>query len=396
MRVLSIGNLYPPASVGGYELVWQSWVAHMRERGHEVSVLTSDHRAADTEPAADVHRDLRLYWSDHEFPELSRREQRELERHNAEVLARRLDEDRPDAVAWWAMGGMSLSLLERVRRRGLPAIGVVCDDWMLYGPKVDAWARRYAGHPRAAAFAERRTGLVARIELGTAAHWLFLSETVRRRAREGGVGLGDSEICNRGADDKLFAPAPAREWSGRLAYVGRIDERKGIATAIEALAELPGAELVVDGAGDERHATELRELAERLGVAERVRFQNSAREDVPGVYADADAVVFPVTWDEPWGLVPLEAMSVGRPVVATGRGGSGEYLNDRRNCLLFAPGDAGALAAAVRELAGDAELRGRLVQAGYETAARFSERAFNEQIERAVVRVVAAGRGGVA
>jgi glycosyltransferase involved in cell wall biosynthesis len=387
VRVLSVGNLYPPASLGGYELVWRSWVEHMRGRGHQVHVLTSDHRADETEPAAEVERELHLYWADHEFPRMSRRERVELERHNAAVLDARLGELAPDAVAWWAMGGMSLSLIERVHRRKLPAVGMVCDDWMLYGPKVDAWAGMFLDRPRIAAAAERLTGLVAQIELGQAAHWLFLSETLRRRALDGGVDIGTSEICNRGADDAVFRPTPPREWGWRLAYIGRIDERKGIDTAIEALAELPAeARLVIDGSGDDRHTAELRDLAARLGVGERVEFTLTPRDRIAEAYKEADAILFPVRWDEPWGLVPLEAMAVGRPVIATGRGGSGEYLSDRRNSLLFEPSDAGGLAAAVRELAGDPQLRERLVEGGFETGARFSEGAFNEQIERALER----------
>jgi glycosyltransferase involved in cell wall biosynthesis len=226
--------------------------------------------------------------------------------------------------------------------------------------------------------------LPASLHLGEAALWLFLSETLRRRAREGGVEPARSEICNRGADDGRFEPAPEREWGWRLLYIGRIDPRKGIDTAIEALALLDErARLVIDGGGDERHAAELAELAERLGVEDRVEFTRSAREDVPGAYAGADAVLFPVRWDEPWGLVPLEAMAIGRPVVATGRGGSGEYLRDRANCLLFPPADAEALARAISELAADGELRERLRNGGFETAARFSERAFNEQVAHA-------------
>jgi glycosyltransferase involved in cell wall biosynthesis len=56
-------------------------------------------------------------------------------------------------------------------------------------------------------------------------------------------------------------------------------------------------------------------------------------------------------------------MSVGRPVVATGTGGSGEYLADGGNCLLFPPGDEAALAAALLSLAGDGDRRSRLAEA---------------------------------
>ncbi len=57
---------------------------------------------------------------------------------------------------------------------------------------------------------------------------------------------------------------------------------------------------------------------------------------MPAELAAADALLFPVQWEEPWGLVPLEAMASGTPVVATGTGGSGEYLRDGDNCLVYA------------------------------------------------------------
>jgi glycosyltransferase involved in cell wall biosynthesis len=105
------------------------------------------------------------------------------------------------------------------------------------------------------------------------------------------------------------------------------------------------------------------------------------------LYADADAVVFPVRWHEPWGLVPIEAMSVGRPVVATGLGGSGEYLRDGENCLIFDPKRGAAqLAERLRALASDEGLRVRLRDGGFATAARFGEDDFSEAFERLIER----------
>ena len=73
-------------------------------------------------------------------------------------------------------------------------------------------------------------------------------------------------------------------------------------------------------------------------------------------------------WEEPWGLVPLEAMALGRPVTASGRGGSSEYLRDGENCLLHVPGDPVSLAETVRRLAGDEALRERLLTGGLRAA----------------------------
>jgi glycosyltransferase involved in cell wall biosynthesis len=80
-------------------------------------------------------------------------------------------------------------------------------------------------------------------------------------------------------------------------------------------------------------------------------------------------------------------MAVGRPVVATGTGGSREFLVHERNCLLYEPVEsAQALADAVRRLGDDPALRARLRAAGSETAARYTERAYNEAIRRALER----------
>jgi glycosyltransferase involved in cell wall biosynthesis len=388
MRVLTVGNMYPPLSLGGYELAWQSSVEQLRSKGHEVEVLTTRYGLDEGPPPGPepgVHRELRWYWHDHAFPPRTLRERLAIERTNAAVLDRRLEELRPDLVAWWSMGGMSLSLIERVRAAGIPAAGIVCDDWLLYGPQVDAWTRIWRGRRRLVApVAEKLTGIPARIELlEGVGPVMFASDALRRKAAGRGVEPVVAEVGHRGVERDLFRAAPRPDWGWRLVCVGRIDPRKGIDLAIEALVHLPDeATLSVVGGGDEEHLAELRELAARRGVAGRVTFTRSERDELQDVYAGADAVVFPVVWEEPWGLVPLEAMAVGAPVIASGRGGSAEYLRDRENCLVFDVERGGeALAAAVHELAAQPELRERLRESGFATSGRLTVEAYDEAIE---------------
>jgi glycosyltransferase involved in cell wall biosynthesis len=383
-RVLAIGNMYPPHHFGGYELVWRSAVEHLRAAGHEVRVLTTDLRTASRLPDdPDVYRELRWYWHDHGFPHRGLRETVALERHGHAVLARHLASLRPEVVTWWSMGGMPLGLIEAVRRRGLPAVAFVHDDWLVYGPHVDGWLRRFGGRKAMAApVAERLLGLPARIDLPAAARYVFVSDTMRRSA---GV---EGEVAHSGIHPDFLTVVPERPWGWELLYVGRLDARKGIDTAIEALAHLPeAARLAIVGGSDEREEARLRVIAERSGVAARVSFCGQRdREGLLAAYAAADAVVFPVRWEEPWGLVPLEAMGVGRPVVATGRGGSSEYLRDGHNCLLFQTDEPASLAAAIERLAADRPLRVHLREAGRETAARHTEPRFNAEVQRWVER----------
>src|SRR3712207_1339975 len=118
MRILTVGNLYPPHHYGGYELVWQSAVEHLRAQGHDVSVVTTDTRTGPPEAPDPSHlpRELRWHLKDGRFDRLGLRTRVALARHDHRVLERHLDRLRPGVVAWWAMGGLTLTLLESVRR----------------------------------------------------------------------------------------------------------------------------------------------------------------------------------------------------------------------------------------------------------------------------------------
>jgi glycosyltransferase involved in cell wall biosynthesis len=389
--------MYPPHHFGGYELVWRSAMEFLRARGHELRVLTTDLRTDTAQPDdPDVHRELRWLWRPGGFTRQSVRERVAMARHNHGVLERHLESFRPDVVSWWSMGGLSLTLLEAARRRGLPAVAFVHDDWLDYGRHVDGWLRMFGGRKRAAAaLGERVAGIPATVDFEAAARWVFVSESTRRRAESLGLGLREAAVASSGIDPAFLEPAPERDWGWRLLYVGRLDERKGVRTAVEALARLPAeAELRLVGGWDADEAARLRELGARLGLGERVRLDGQlGRDGLRDAYAWADAVVFPVIWEEPWGLVPLEAMARGRPVVATGRGGSAEYLRDGENCVLFPAGDGAGLAAAVERLAGDAGLRSRLRTGGFDTAPRHTEERFNEAVERQLLDAAGAASG---
>jgi len=403
VRVLTVGNMYPPHHLGGYELIWRDAVRRLRDGGHAVRVLTTDYRrddeggSGDEDGSEDVHRELRWYWRDHRWRRLGPRGRLGIERENGATLERHLAEFGPDVVGWWAMGGMSLSMIERVRRLGIPAAGLICDEWLVYGPGVDGWLRmtRRPGLGRAA---ELITRIPARVDFDAVGPWLFLSELLRERS-VAARPLHDTEVAHLGADRAIFTPKPPQPWGWRLLYAGRIDPRKGIDLAILALRHLPAeATLDVVGGGDTAHLRELRSLAAAEEVYGRVRFLPvESRETLREHYARADALLFPVRWDEPWGLVPLEAMAVGTPVIASGRGGSGEYLEDGANCLIFDPdGGAEALAARVMELAGDEELRARLRAGGEATSAEIPSDGFIAAAERTLSRAAesAAGRRG--
>jgi glycosyltransferase involved in cell wall biosynthesis len=276
-------------------------------------------------------------------------------------------------------------MLEAVRRRGLPAVAFVHDDWLDYGRWADGWLHSFrGGRARLAPVVEPIARIPVRVDFDGAARYVFVSERTRRHAQSSGLTLSRTGIAHSGIHEDFLDPAPERDWGWRLLYVGRLDPRKGVDTAVEAMALLPAeSELELIGGWDAREEERLRALARDLGVEAKVRFGgHRGRAEIAEAYARTDATVFPVRWEEPWGLVPLESMAKGRPVIATGRGGSADYLRDGENCLLFEAGDAHALAAAVKRLAGDPDLRARLREGGFETAPKHTEAVLNEAVER--------------
>ncbi len=375
-----MGNLYPPAATGGYERILRGCVLALRAAGHEVEVLTTapvPGALVDEEVDPGVRRALRWYWRDFAWPAMSHREVLGLERHNRAALRRTLEEVRPDVVAWWQLGGMSLSAVELVRRAGVRSIGLVGDDWMTYGPVHDRWHETWGWHPRWQRLGAALTGVPTRLRLADGARWLFISEFLRERAVARHGPLPDTGLLHPGVSPERFPAAPAAPWSGRLAYVGRVEEGKGVHVAVEALAELPASyRLVVDGPANDAYAGRLRALAAQRGVADRLELRRTPSAEVARAYAGADCILFPNLWDEPWGLVPLEAMSVGRPVVSTATGGSAEFLLHERTCLRIPREDPRALAAAVLRLEREPALREALVVAGRERVAGLTEAAF--------------------
>ncbi|MFJ9780077.1 glycosyltransferase [Amycolatopsis sp. NPDC101161] len=197
-----------------------------------------------------------------------------------------------------------------------------------------------------------------------------------------GVPRSRISIVPCGVDLGRFSPdgpTARRRERHRLVAVGRLVPRKGFDIAITALAQLPDTELVIAG-GPERgrlsqdpEATRLRELADRLGVGDRVRWPGQvSREDMPALLRSADAVVC-TPWYEPFGIVPLEAMACGVPVVAAAVGGLTDTVVDGVTGLLVRPHQPKELASRVRRLLDDPALCHAYGTAGHDRAvARYS------------------------
>lgn len=205
-----------------------------------------------------------------------------------------------------------------------------------------------------------------------------------------------------GFDDSAFRPTgPALPRTGRLrlSAVSRLVARKGLADAVEALAQLTvagvDAELVVAGGphrsrlDDDAHATELRTLADHRGVAARVHWLGGVdAATVAALHRSSDLFVA-APWYEPFGIAPVEAMGCGLPVVGTAVGGLLDTVVDGGTGLLVPPRAPGRLAGALHELLTDAERRTTLGRrAVWRSHRRFTWPAVAKAMERVYAGVI--------
>lgn len=212
------------------------------------------------------------------------------------------------------------------------------------------------------------------------------------------LGLDEERvsIVPCGVDTDLFRPQPEqRHDRHRLLVVGRLVERKGVADVVRALPLLPTVELVVAG-GPVRDALRLdpevqrlQALAEELKVDQQVTFTGAVAPDqMPATYAASDIVVA-APWYEPFGIVPLEAMACGRPLVGSAVGGLLDSVSPGVTGDLVQPRQPAAIASAVSKLLADPHRRARYGRAGVARANRLyawpKVAARTEEIMRTVV-----------
>jgi glycosyltransferase involved in cell wall biosynthesis len=280
-------------------------------------------------------------------------------------LGKRLADAKPDVVHahFWMSG---LAALAATRGTGLPVV----QTFHALGVTKRRFQGRQDTSPAGRIRMERALGRDVAAVVATSTE--ESAELVRI-----GVPRERISVVPCGVDVDEFTPdgpAADRGPRPRVLALGRLVQRKGYDTVIRALAAVPDAELVIAGGpaaeevGADPEAQRLLKLAERVGVADRVRLVGAVpRPDVPALLRSADVVVC-VPWYEPFGMVPLEAMACGVPVVASAVGGLVDTVVDNATGVLVPPRRPDALAAALRKLLAEPFWREAFGAAGVDRA----------------------------
>ena len=227
----------------------------------------------------------------------------------------------------------------------------------------------------------------------------------RRVSALTGAASGKLAVVPNGTDRARFSrPCPEEEREAFRASLGirpgdrvigtvaRFSPEKSLSTLIggmrRILQQYPQAFLLVVGDGFERQKLEC--LAGTEGVASRTLF-TGIRGDIPQLLAAMDVFVLCST-GEAFGIVLLEAMAAGKPVVASGACAIPEIVRDGQEALLFPPGDTGRMAEGVMRFFSDEALAGRLAMAARERVKEFSDEAMVRGFEKVYQEVLGLGQ----
>jgi D-inositol-3-phosphate glycosyltransferase len=294
---------------------------------------------------------------------------------------------------YWLSGVVGLALRERW---GVPVLQM----FHTLGRFKNGAARRRADFEPSVRLDEERR-IVAQVD------GLVAASAVERRALVDAYGADPARavVIPCGVDTALFRPgdrdtARARVGAGEpplVVYVGRIAPIKGLETLLDAIAHLRAAGsvvrlLIVGGEADEPvdgHEAEIRQRVDGLGLREVVRFVGAQpQEALRDYYLAADVTVLP-SYYESFGMVALEAMACGSPVIGSRVGGLATTVRDGVTGYLVPDGDATALAERLEAVVGDADLRFRLGREGVHWAARHRWPCVAEAICREYARLEA-------
>jgi hypothetical protein len=393
MRICLSSTGYPPEDGGGIGTYVYNLARGLTARGHAVFVITSSRGTRDREEVADgvtVFRGKNRY-----LPRIERllpglawsamvaRKVREYER--------RFGLDVVEFANWEAVG---FCYLREPRR--LPAV-VRVHTPLFETLRLDKPGERPTLAERFACWTEKRACLSAdRLTASTRYHRRYMAESYRMT--EDGI-----DIVPLGIDLSSIPERSPRVGDGkfRILYVSRLEKRKGTRALLDAIPRVvdrhPEVELVLVGS-DRPHAPGGRlhrdYFAERHArYSKHVRFLGFLPQaEIERWYRDSDLFVVPSVY-ESFGLVYVEAMSRGLPVIGGNAGGIPEVIADRKTGYLVAGDDPGEVARRIVELIEDRDLRERMALDGRERARDlFSRERMVETTERLYERVVASAR----
>jgi glycogen(starch) synthase len=369
VRILAVNGFYPPYSLSGYDFGCQDVVETLKERGHEIRVLTSRYCYQDVPREGDVTR-----WLQPNFREkLDWRGTLLKEIINQTAFKRLVRDFPPEVVLFFHPAYVSVSLGLLAREMEIPAATYIANFWYL-GYEKDQWIRAWPKSAKGARALRHFSRKYLTLPPSRPLHFgqaMFTNRYLQNLAGQMALPMDGSRVIPWGIDDHRFSPTDAfRKKPRRLLYVGQVRPDKRVDTVIQAMGILADdfgrkdLSLTIVGYDPWNPSPQapshkaLQSLIEKGGIQGRVRFSGwKPRQDMPSVYREHDIFLFPGTEEGISSLALLEAMASGLAVVSTLTRGHADLLEDGKNALVYPMGDASECARRVVRLLDDAALR---------------------------------------
>ena len=365
MRILAISNLYPPHIIGGYEIACRDFCEGLAGLGHQIEVLTSKYGLSNESNSPNssyskegqaIKRLLNFNNPQKTKNSISKKwlgiKSVYFDLANFWVTFCEILRFKPDVVYIWNLAFVSLS----------PIIAAIILKKKIVFHLEDYWlgaALRF--------YRSQNQGIIEECIKKVLTHLVYqkiveapfiaVSEHVKQYYQKQGM-QGQNTVIYNGLARSFFVypPKPKTGNQKTLLYVGRVVEDKGVRLIIEAMKILKeqgfnDLRLDIVGTGEEEYVGQLKKMILDYGLSGQVNFlSQKSHEETVKLYSLYLIIVVSSIWDEPFGLVAIEAMASGCVPIVSDSGALTEIVEDGKNGLVFQKGESKDLADKIKDL----------------------------------------------
>ncbi len=380
MRILVVSNLYPPLYLGGYELACKDIVDGLRARGHDVYVLTSTYRASSCAAETSISRILNHYWGSYPDGTLALSSSQAAKSYwldfaNYRRMKKWIRKLEPEFIYLWNLERISpVPIIAAVKESGIPFVVHLMDYWLrdtrlpdeLVDPMPE-WLKRIRWKAR-----EILRRIIDPYVMENPL--IAMSETVKCEFVRAGFPSENIQVIYHGirtdlqlGEEDLGLNRVKEGRPFRILFAGLLLPCKGVDTLIMALSglvhlkEVRDIHLDIVGQGAKEYREELYALVRQHQLDGFVSFLGFVpRQDLLMKYREYDVFILPTKREEPFGIVIIEAMASGVPVIASSVGGPAEIITNEETGILVPLGDSVKLAIAIHNLMHNEGLREKI------------------------------------
>lgn len=382
--------MYGWADDGGGTMLPRQMATSLAQKGHQVAVVYAAARPANGQPAYHVEEHWEkgvhlfgIYNRQSLFLNVENPDRESDDPQARQIVLQIIQRFQPDVVHYHNLLGLSMGIAADVAHMGLPSLYTSHNYWPLCprlylfqqdlalcgGPSADGGkCAACLGQPEQQPAYARRVAAGRQMLNRHVDRHLAISTRARQLFVENGIEAGRIHVLHQSTQmiDQIWAqvgrprsPLPALNRPLRVGFLGSLLPHKGVHVLVDALQSFTKTEVEahIFGAGPDNYIQTLKSLDKKRLVKFHGAYQP---EQLAQILSQVDVSVIPSIWEEGAGLVVVEALAARVPVIGSRSGGIPDFIRPDHNGFLFNPGDAGDLAAQLRQFLADPGLLGRL------------------------------------